>query len=113
MDGRGINYTLEEAQSQVGPGWAGLVKKIYDKLPDGAFIEQIKEKFGGLRFYVSNVPMEMFDFIGDVEEESYTICEECGKPGTTRDDLGWVLTLCDEHHATRIAQRKERGLSKP
>ena len=35
-----------------------------------------------------------------VEEMSHTVCEECAKPGETRD-LNWIRTLCDEHYQSR------------
>mgnify|MGYP000093879836 CR=1 FL=1 len=89
-----MNMTLEEAQRQVGPGWAGLVEAIYNRLPQDAHIDQIKEKFGGLRFYVDG-DAELLDFIDEMEAKSLTVCEGCGKPGRPRDG-GWILTLCDE-----------------
>ncbi len=58
-------------------------------------ILQVKEKFGGLRFYVQG-SNDFFDgMICMAEQASYTICEQCGKPGKPRSG-GWILTLCDE-----------------
>ena len=85
--------TLKDAQSCVGPGWAGLVKEGFDLcLRRGARIHQIKEKFGGLRFYCEDD--WGIEKLG-IEKSSHTICEECGAPGETRD-LGWYRTLCDK-----------------
>ena len=95
-----MNMTREEAISCVGPGWAELVGEIYDKLPPDAHILQIKEKFGGLRFYVDS-NTELLDFIDDMEAKSLTICEKCGKPGKPRRG-GWIITLCDECHKSRF-----------
>lgn len=89
-----MNISREEAKLCVGAGWSSLIDKIYDRLPEDAYILQIKEKFGGLRFYV-HTAMNIMDFVAEVEEESYTICEKCGKPGKLREN-GWILTLCDE-----------------
>lgn len=101
------NYTgrhvisLADAKSQVGSGWAGLIEKIWDKLPHDAMVTQVKEKYGTLRFYADYIDEETQDFIFEVEHESAHICEWCGKPGKTRTDVGWYLTLCEEHYVER------------
>jgi hypothetical protein len=92
------SITREEAKSDVGKGWASLLDKIYDNLRPETQVLQVKEKFGGLRFYVGGATTEEFDVIDQAEEDSYTICEQCGKEGKLREDLGWILTLCDEHY---------------
>jgi hypothetical protein len=94
------NLTLEQCQSQVGPGWSDLVAEIYAALPEDAYICQVKEKWGGLRFYIGAGTRELWDLIDDVEARSYTVCEQCGKPGKLRPG-GWVLTLCDECNGKR------------
>lgn len=66
---------------------------------------QIKEKFGGLRFYVDSFIEEVFVIIEGAEAESYTICEVCGKPGEIRRG-GWVKTLCEEHHIERESRNR-------
>jgi len=99
------NISREQAKKMVGSGWSKLIDKIYDKLPQDAYILQIKEKFGGLRFYVGNVGMDIQNFIDEVEDESYDTCEECGKKGKLREDLGWMLTLCDEHYNEEINKK--------
>lgn len=56
---------------------------------------QIKEKFGGLRFYVESAANYQHNLIEKAENESYKICELCGskdKVGQTRG--GWITTLC-------------------
>ena len=81
--------TLGDAQRCVGPGWSGLVAEGFNRcLKYGLRIHQIKEKFGGLRFYADTD-------MSDLEAASYEICEECGSPGEARAD-GWVKTLCDK-----------------
>ena len=57
---------------------------------------QIKEKFGGLRFYVDRATEQHYDFISVAESMSYHTCEECGAPGQRYTD-GWHQTLCDIH----------------
>ena len=42
-------------------------------------IHQIKEKFGGLRFYTNYCTEELDRMIDKAEDESYNVCEICGK----------------------------------
>ena len=59
---------------------------------------QVKEKFGGLRFYVQAATDKHYQYITFAESMSYRTCEECGAPGKTYTD-GWHTTLCDIHAA--------------
>jgi hypothetical protein len=59
---------------------------------------QVKEKFGGLRFYVQAATDKHYQYISFAESMSYRTCEECGAPGKTYTD-GWHTTLCDIHAA--------------
>lgn len=91
------DYTRQEALESVGPGWADIVGPLWDfckaQTPP-VMIEQVKEKWGGLRWYVGDAPGIVHKRIEEAEALSYTICEECGKPGKPRKG-GWVKTLCD------------------
>ena len=58
---------------------------------------QVKEKFGGLRFYVNCRRNEAIrQRIGAAAQESFHTCEICGQPGTLRENRS-IKTLCDEH----------------
>jgi hypothetical protein len=59
---------------------------------------QVKEKFGGLRFYVNGTTDKHHNYISFAESMSYRTCEECGAAGKTYTD-GWHTTLCDIHAA--------------
>ena len=59
---------------------------------------QVKEKFGGLRFYVQAATDKHYNYINFAESMSYRTCEECGAAGKTYTD-GWHRTLCDIHAA--------------
>ena len=61
---------------------------------------QIKEKFGGLRFYYKGGDDEISGMVRMAESWAQNTCEKCGKPGTLRHG-GWIQTLCDEHEAER------------
>ena len=57
---------------------------------------QVKEKFGGLRFYVDRSTDKHYNYISMAESMSYRTCEICGNPGKTYYD-GWHTTLCEKH----------------
>ncbi len=83
----------------VGDGWFNLLYDLCKKVVelDGeVHLVQVKEKFGGLRFYIDGTKNEeVWKVISEAEERSFHICEKCGKPGTLREG-GWLLTLCDK-----------------
>lgn len=70
-------------------------------------VQQIKEKFGGLRFYYDGGDDRIRGMVSMAESWAARTCEECGKPGKSRSG-GWIKTLCDEHAAEREARYKER-----
>lgn len=89
-------------------GWYPLIQKLIEDLIQLGWdkkVTQVKEKFGGLRFYINEGSDEIHTRITEAEIESYTICEMCGAPGEIRRDIGWYRTLCDSHH-TEIKNRK-------
>lgn len=82
---------------ECGPGWYDIIKPLIEQCKkENASILQIKEKFGGLRFYISTGSPKLYKMIEEAEAESYKTCEECGKPGRLRSE-GWMRTLCDDH----------------
>lgn len=102
---------LERERGNVGDGWQPLIDEcisICDEAPEWE-IQQIKEKFGTLRFYFSHKGEgDWFERVYIVEGKSAHVCEECGEPGTIRQPTGraygWLRCLCPEHHAERDEQ---------
>ena len=84
----------EEAKLCVGAGWHKLIDRVYDDLPDGVIVVQVKEKLGGLRVYVEHAVLDFFDLLGDIEIESLQTCEKCGEAGEPREG-GWIRTRCN------------------
>jgi hypothetical protein len=77
---------------------AGLEAKLKDMEEHIPVASQVKEKFGGLRFYVHGATEEQYDIIHHAEAMSYYVCEECGTMKTARlYSFGWNRTLCDTH----------------
>ena len=88
----------------VGDGWYGILKELIIGIKAGDSKEknnwitkltQCKEKFGGLRFYVTGTSKKNWDLIRKAEDKSMVVCEETGSEvevGTWND--GWVKTIC-------------------
>jgi hypothetical protein len=88
---------------------------ISDQPDNHPRLAQVKEKFGGFRFYMHDLSPE---YMGEelskeirnlsvqALKDSYTICEVCGSSGEKRDDLRWIQTLCYKHYTEN--KRKER-----
>lgn len=89
-------------------GWYKLIDELSAHLePLGIIAEQVKQKFGGLRFYV-DYPKHLTDeqrnkvrkIKNEYEQKSYEICEVCGEPGKT-GGRGYIRTLCDKCNKTK------------
>jgi hypothetical protein len=81
----------------VGNGWRTLVEKLVEDiiaLDPEVEVSQVKEKFGGLRFYIFGGTEEVYDLIDKAEDESYNICEKCGTREGVTTEGSWLLTLC-------------------
>jgi hypothetical protein len=104
----------------VGPGWWPIIESLCGNVQHylnwknkesevvaQVVVEQIKEKFGGLRFYYNGGDDTIDGMVRMAESWASNACEECGVPGQSRGG-GWIKTLCDEHDAERQAQFKER-----
>lgn len=78
----------------------------FGQLLDIAHVVCLKEKFGGLRCYLSCETQAMSDLIREAEGRSFRICEDCGAPGRPRPG-SWIRTLCDEHAACRPGQEQK------
>jgi len=63
-------------------------------------LDQVKEKFGTLRFYYTGGDEYIRGLVSMAESMSGVTCEVCGNPGTT-EGPGWITTLCEEHRNAR------------
>jgi hypothetical protein len=90
---------------EVGGGWFPLIaklsediQKILDSDPElNIQVVQVKEKYGGLRFYAhGSTGREIDALIDNAEEESENICENCGKPAVPQKSKGWIKTRCED-----------------
>jgi len=55
---------------------------------------QVKEKFGGLRFYYSGGNQKIAALVQEGERLSVEVCEQCGDKGKIRN-ASWIRTLCN------------------
>ncbi len=63
-------------------------------------LDQVKEKFGTLRFYYTGGDDVIDGMVRMAESMSGVTCETCGSPGQRRGG-GWITTLCKEHAEAR------------
>jgi hypothetical protein len=59
-------------------------------------LDQVKEKFGTLRFYYTGGDDYISGLVSMAESMSGCTCEVCGNPGKTVGG-GWLTTVCKEH----------------
>ena len=116
-------FTAPYGGVSVHPGWWHIIEALCDQIhhhvewrqnqlekyqrgsgcPD-VVVSQIKEKFGGLRFYYDGGDEEVSGMVRMAVAWASCTCEECGAIGKSREG-GWIKTLCDQHHAEREQQR--------
>ena len=56
-------------------------------------LDQVKEKFGTLRFYYTGGDDEISGMVRMAESMSGVTCEECSAPAETHGP-GWIRTIC-------------------
>lgn len=106
----------------IGKGWEKILSNLcsiiefhVDNLPEEIraeiFITQIKEKFGGLRFYMSHETPYIQGAITMAEAISLHTCERCGAPGAVSNIGGWMTCLCDADRKVALKEAEERAKS--
>lgn len=89
-------------------GWAKLcedlcaeLKVLFDRVgfTNEYKLCQVKEKYGGLRWYDNGAPEEIWDEYQDIIEKyellSEKTCVVCGAPAT-KVSTGWICPFCDK-----------------
>ena len=103
-----------EWENDVGMGWRPLIRGLDTNLRDldpDYVIGQVKEKFGGLRYYLDAIVEEhreeAYRLIHLAEALSILTCEDCGGPGE-HCTIGkfWIKTLCPYCHRDREDERE-------
>lgn len=99
--------SFEDALPECPDTWHDLAREVHAELlkidPDYQVV-QIKEKFGGLRYYFTpsegidtDTRRRMDQITYAAETKSNTICQVCGEPGERTSKRGWYATLCETH----------------
>ncbi len=97
---------------EVPSGWTNIfgrmmcdeIEKALEKtgIQDKVYIEQAKEKYGGLRLYMSG-NTESQHIISIYEYISEHICCKCGRPHTPMLSLSWVSPYCEKCFNKKMA----------
>lgn len=101
-----------------GEGWYDIINLLtlnieqhLRNFPNVRQVEavQIKEKFGGLRFYYDGGDDFVRGLTSMAESMSVCTCEECGAPGNrgNTDNSTWISTLCDPCRS-RLAEERRK-----
>ena len=63
--------------------------------PSGVMADQVKEKYGSLRYYTNHGNDYVYGLISMAEYMSYLTCEKCGTTkNVTQNKTGWISSLC-------------------
>lgn len=125
-----LNYIIEKypvvfkkpdtiIYSELPDGWIGIVDELCNSLTPileesykqyplddcdyGFVVEQIKEKFGGLRIYfqLASQDPDLYNkitkLVFECELKSKSICQISGKPGSLCKKNNWYYTLSEEY----------------
>lgn len=88
-----------------GKGWYHLIDLLCKKLQWDTDMNgqpqveatQVKEKFGGLRFYTGPTTDRQDSMIEFAESLSYHVCERCGSTNRVKSTRGgWIQSLCQK-----------------
>jgi hypothetical protein len=114
---RGISYIKQtnpyEYRFDIYDGWYKLVYELILKIRNNdeakgkwvTKVTQCKEKFGGLRFYVTGTSDKNWDLIREAENKSYGVCEVTGSEVEVGIwNTGWVRTICKKEALSMFAK---------
>ena len=117
---------FSEIHFECGDGWVNLIDRLCclleqemknvsygkseeDKIDLQPVASQVKEKFGGLRFYINGGSERMTGMISMAEHLSFITCEDCGNKGSKKNK-GWIFTKCEpcwnQHETRRFPQEQ-------
>lgn len=98
MDKPAVQTCWELFGVECGRGWSWIVMPLLQVAQeDGAIVTQVKEKFGGLRFYYCGGSERLEKLVDEAERLADQTCEVCGAPGKL-NTKGWMQVLCKEHN---------------
>lgn len=98
-------------------GWYPIIEELsekiqleLDKLEDVSefYVVQIKEKFGGLRYYMHETNDAINALIKEAEIKAEKTCERCSEPGTIENIGNWLNCFCNKCKEDRKQEIKKR-----
>lgn len=98
-------FNYDNAHFQCGDGWFKIIYDLSATIEQELLsmnvrerakysVAQVKEKFGTLRFYMTETTESMREAIEIAEMLSGKTCEECGESGSERPGR-WISVRCD------------------
>jgi hypothetical protein len=84
---------------------AGDFRTVPESIPQ-VTLDQVKEKFGTLRFYYTGGDDYISGMVSLAESMTGVTCEECGNGGERRGG-GWVHTYCTPCEQARTLAREK------
>jgi len=81
-------------------------REVPESVPQ-VVVDQVKEKFGTLRFYYHGGDATIDGMVRMAEAMSGYTCEHCGVPAETKSNRGWVSTICSKCRRAMNARRKK------
>jgi len=102
------------------PGWLDLINELcrtlkthmdtHPELPP-IQVRQVKEKFGGVRFYYSGGDTACREMVTFAEQRSMSICEVAGKPGLWEGSGGsaYGASILSTGHLPAIAHEPRKA----
>jgi len=103
---------------ECGDGWQGILYELISKIKvlderNGVVTQiiQVKEKFGGLRFYPLNgASTEIWKLITQYEEKSYDVCEFTGSINSVGMwTFRWMSTMSKKYAEEHYQKGKREG----
>ena len=97
------------------PGWKVLMEtlaksvEMHERTLGGHRrwqVGYVKEKFGGVRIESEGGDGYVRALERFVMRLSHRTCQECGRPGKSREIESWISTLCDGCHAERTLEAR-------
>ena len=108
---------------ECGDGWFNILDKLMgniqhhidwknrkEEVVAQVTLDQVKEKFGTLRFYYSGGDDAIDGMVRMAESMSGVTCEECSAPAQTHGP-GWIRTICEPCETKRETERAEYAKS--
>lgn len=102
--------TREEAHAKLRAnrqeGWLPLVDILYDNRPPQVEIEEVFQKWGGLKTDLDGEDERFEELADQVYYLSAYMCERCGHSARTTVIDGWETALCRAHFEAEEAAEK-------